>query len=267
MIEAATQAIVPEFDFQDDPIDEIVRSYLARGCALLRGFVDPAALLNLRLLLEPFFTKEPGAHVYSSDIIKAGLLDFHQYLFAEKHRELLSAIFGGDEYAPHQDTNSRRIVPSGIDDPRWQPPLAPHMDAFFHSFDFTVNFWVPFNACGDDKPSLGVVPVSFQTAGDFAGYDGNPAVASGEQHPHFGNFRPEMRALWYGDPDVRANFHSTFRNRVWTPTYQLGDAMMLSNWTLHFTHARADMNTRRENVELRFHSNASLETILHMHAE
>jgi hypothetical protein len=64
------------------------------------------------------------------------------------------------------------VDPSWMDDLRWQPPLAPHRDSCFHSFNFTVNFWVPFTACGDDKPSLGVVPVSFQTGRDFSGYDG-----------------------------------------------------------------------------------------------
>ena len=255
-----------EFDFQEAVIDEILRSYLTYGCVLLRRFVEPAALLNLRLMLEPFFTEEPGAHVYLSDIRTTGLPDFHQYLFADKHHELLSTIFGSHEYGPNPNTTtSRRVDPSWMDDPKWQSPLAPHMDSFFHSFNFTVNFWIPFNACGDDKPSLAVVPVSFQTARDFAGYDGNPA-ASGEQHPQFRNFRPEMLALWRGDPDATAKFRATFADRVWAPTYQVGDAMMLSNWTLHFTHSGPEMNTRRENVELRFESNVSLETVLQVHA-
>jgi hypothetical protein len=41
--------------------------------------------------------------------------------------------------------------------------------------------------------------------------------------------------------------------------------MMLSNWTLHLTHATPEMSKTRENLELRFWSSASLEDILHEH--
>jgi hypothetical protein len=41
--------------------------------------------------------------------------------------------------------------------------------------------------------------------------------------------------------------------------------MMLSNWTLHLTHATPRMPKTRKNIELRFCSAASLEDILREH--
>jgi hypothetical protein len=42
-------------------------------------------------------------------------------------------------------------------------------------------------------------------------------------------------------------------------------AAMLSNWTLHQTHAPPAMVKTTENIELRFWSAASLEDVLHEH--
>ena len=56
-----------------------------------------------------------------------------------------------------------------------------------------------------------------------------------------------------------------FSGRIATPTFKPGDAMMISNWTLHLTHSTPEMPKTRENVELRFWSAASLEDILREH--
>jgi hypothetical protein len=49
------------------------------------------------------------------------------------------------------------------------------------------------------------------------------------------------------------------------PAFQPGDTMILSNWTLHQTHATPSMAKTRENMELRFCSSASLQDILREH--
>lgn len=67
-----------------------------------------------------------------------------------------------------------------------------------------------------------------------------------------------------GDDAAVANFLAHFAGRIFTPSYAVGDAMMLCNWTLHFTYAHECMTRRRENVELRVSSDdrASLATLL-----
>jgi hypothetical protein len=56
-----------------------------------------------------------------------------------------------------------------------------------------------------------------------------------------------------------------FSGRILTPAFRPGDAMMMSNWTLHQTHATPATTKTRENVELRFWSAASLQHILQEH--
>jgi hypothetical protein len=80
---------------------------------------------------------------------------------------------------------------------------------------------------------------------------------------HLTHFRPAMKALCNDrDPAVIAEMRERFGDRIRTPSLEAGDAMMLSNWTLHFTHATPSMTKRRENLELRFRSSASLDDIL-----
>jgi hypothetical protein len=162
----------------------------------------------------------------------------------------------GTKFEISDDCHTRRIDPAPTET-GWQLPLEPHLDAFVHNFRFTVNFWVPFDECGRKSPSLGVVRASFAEAREFTGYDGRP------QHngpPPVWNFPNFAKAPIQFD-DLRA----AFGERVWTPEYRFGDAMMLSNWTLHFTHSAPGMINRRGNVELRFISAASLEKMSARH--
>jgi hypothetical protein len=69
----------------------------------------------------------------------------------------------------------------------------------------------------------------------------------------------------YRDPAAIAEMRERFDDCIRTPSFAPGDAMMLSNWTLHLTHATPEMSKTRENLELRFWSSASLEDILHEH--
>ena len=145
-------------------------------------------------------------------------------------------------------------------------PLGPHLDAFFHSFAFTVNFWVPFRDCGVEAPSLGVVCAPFRDIVSFSGYDGSTDAngLAGEWNlPHFDGAMQKLSSNM--KPEAIDQLRTIFGDQVWTPTYSLGDAMMLSNWTLHFTHASPNMTKRRGNVELRFLSDLTLAQVIDRH--
>ena len=147
-------------------------------------------------------------------------------------------------------------------------PLGPHLDAFFHSFAFTVNFWVPFRDCGVEAPSLGVVRAPFRDILSFSGYDGSTDAngLAGEWNlPHFDGAMQKLSSNM--KPEAIDQLRTLFGDQVWTPTYSLGDAMMLSNWTLHFTHALPEMTERRGNVELRFRSDQTLTEVLDRHTQ
>ena len=101
----------------------------------------------------------------------------------------------------------------------------------------------------------------------FTGYE-NGAELWADPAPvgQFTRFRPAMQAMSrYRDPAAIAEMRERFGDRIRTPSFAPGDAMMLSNWTLHLTHATPAMTKTRENLELRFWSSASLDDILREH--
>jgi hypothetical protein len=134
-------------------------------------------------------------------------------------------------------------------------------------FGLPVNFWLPFQECGVDAPSLGVVEAPFADIVSFTGYE-NGAEVWADPAPvgQFTRFRPAMQAMCrYRDAAAIAEMRERFDDSIRTPSFVPGDAMMLSNWTLHLTHATPDMTKTRENLELRFWSPASLDDILREH--
>jgi hypothetical protein len=258
-----------EFDFRTAPLDTVVDSYLRHGCALLRNFVDVGALGAAHALTLSAYDEVAEYHVHPHHLRDQGRPMFSDLLFAPRHRELLAQVFGEREVSISSQTATRRLNFNLVKNPpHWHRPLAPHIDAFFHAPEFTVNFWLPFQACGQDAPSLGVVAAPFGEVLDFVGFDPD-ALGWGEGAPrwNYPRFRPQMFALHDGrDAKMAAEMHDRFAGRVWRPSFAPGDAMMLSNWTLHFTHFTPAMSKRRENLELRFVSNAALGEILDEHA-
>jgi hypothetical protein len=250
-----------EVDFESSSTDQIIDAYWGDGCVLLRNFVRLESLTKLIALVGKLYEEIESVHVFPHDLKERGLPDFHEYLFAEKHYEILERLFGNDRYFVNNCTATRK-VDSARADGQWQAPLGPHLDAFFHPFAFTVNFWVPFRACGVDAPSLGVVRAPFAEAAVRAGYDGGSEPHGDHGEWNFARFFPEMfEWATSGGAAKLERMRAVFGERVWTPAYALGDAMMLSNWTFHFTHVTAAMDQRRGNVELRFSSEQSLRQI------
>jgi hypothetical protein len=248
----------PSFNFKIASIDQILHFYRQNGCVLLRNFVSRNKLSALSDHTAKLYNEINSALIFSSDLRNRNLQQFHEEIFAQKHYDLLQGILG-KKYCVSEDTASRRIdrqydiTPS----PTWQAPLGPHLDAFFHSFIFTVNFWVPFQDCGIDAPSLGVVRATFDEMVAYTGYDGGPddGFEGNVDFPaarNFACFHPDMKKLAFAMEPGRDLLRPLFGDRVWTPEYRLGDAMMLSNWTLHFTHAPESARHRRSSIELRF---------------
>jgi hypothetical protein len=236
-----------ELDFRSASIGEIGAAFRSDGCVLLRHFIALDDLNALRRALDGVM---PTGAIHFSDLemTARGGRHFFEYVFGEKHRSLVDSIVG-PHYRVSRNTVTRRID-STSDGDGYQQPLTPHLDAFFHRFAWTVNFWIPFRVCGRDAPSLGVVRAPVAEAQAFTGYDGKRRRGGAPPRWNFANFSNSSFAV----EDLRAKFGE----RVWTPEYALGDAMLLSNWTLHFTHSAPEMTEQRGNVELRFAAQASL---------
>jgi hypothetical protein len=247
-------------DFPTAEPDQIVATLLHRGCVLLSNFVDTLALERAYDVMVKAYDQVEIFHIQPGQLRQLGLPMYSDILFSQPHYDLLAKVFGGRDYEISAETASRRVG-RVREPPHWLAPLGPHLDAFIHAPRFTVNFWIPFQECGVDAPGLGVVEVS------FTGYD-NGAEVWADPAPvgEFTRFRPAMQAMCrHRDPAVIAELHERFHDRIRTPSFAPGDAMMLSNWTLHLTHATPAMTKTRENLELRFWSSASLEDILREH--
>jgi hypothetical protein len=255
-----------DIDFQTAKAETMVPAFLRQGCLLLRNFVDPAALARTYDMTLRAYDHVDGYHVRPDHLRQLGMPMYSDILFGERHFDLLRRVFGDRHYDISSETSARRVG-KVRQPPHWLPPLGPHLDAFVHPPRFTVNFWIPFQECGIEAPGLGAVQAPFADVLSFVGYENGKKVwndpAPIGQYTHF---RPAMKALHRNhDADVMAEMNERFSGRLLTPAFKAGDAMMMSNWTLHLTYATPAMTKTRENIELRFWSDASLKDILQEH--
>ena len=255
-----------QFDFPTAETKDIISTFLNQSCVLLRNFVDAAALERAYDMTLKAYERIDGYHVHPHHLREFGMPMYSDVLFGRRHFDLLREVFGKREYEISSETSARRMG-HVRKPPHWLPPLGPHLDAFVHPHRFTVNFWVPFQECGIDAPGLGVVQAPFADVRSFAGYqDGAKVWDDPAPIGSYMCFRPAMKALHRDhDPKIIAEMREHFSGQIATPTFKPGDAMMISNWTLHLTHSMPEMPKTRENVELRFWSAASLEDILREH--
>ncbi len=260
---------MPELNFRTASIDEISDAYFREGSVLLRNFVNVERLRSLSEFVDQLYEEIDEDHIFPHHLKSRNLANFHEFVFQAKHHSLLEKIFGSFPYDVSVNTATRRVrgAPSGGG--HWQAPLGPHLDSFFHEPLFTVNFWVPFRDCGLRAPSVGVVRCPFTDILRYSGYgsgvDPGPHLA---EFPHwnFDSFDNRMYALALEDEIALDHFRQHFADRIWTPAYAFGDAMMSSNWTLHFTHATPEMDQRRGSIELRFVCVQTVEAVLAAHS-
>src|SRR4051812_35081628 len=127
----------PEVSLSHSTVDAAVHHLFTSGCVMLREFAQPARIASLRRDVEALY-REDITHIYERDFRARGLPAFSEYLFEEKHRALLDAIFSAFEYEVFgPGTHARRIAAPGgrmrWHDPwggeRWQNPLGYHIDA------------------------------------------------------------------------------------------------------------------------------------------
>jgi hypothetical protein len=259
-----------ELDFTSAPLEDILAAYFREGCVLLRHFASTEMLIELMEFVDNLYREVDLPHIQPAQLRERGLGAFHEHIFDDRHYALLAAVFGENEYTVSDATAARRVAPATSIGGQWTAPLLPHLDSFVHPTQFTVNFWVPFRNCGIDAPSLGVARATFGECLEYSGYgsvsvdDAGPALAKFPSW-NYQLFDKRMYALGCNDADAIEHFQRKFNDRIWTPTYSLGDAMMLSNWTWHFSHALPTMTERRGNVELRFVSERTVEELTELH--
>ncbi len=219
------------------------------GCALLRGFADPGKLGPLIADVERL-GYDRSSLVYHRQMIEAGLPAFHEYFFTPKHYALMASL-GGSTVTDSTVARSMQPREGG----GWSSKFFPHIDGFFRCANSVVNFWVALDPCGLDAPSLAVIPVPPDEVAEFVGANVAERCDPAER---YGTFRPGMAEMAeQGLGDAMAEYQLRFAPKLWAPTYQAGDCMLFTTWTLHQTHVTPAMVMGRRNLELRFDTGVS----------
>jgi hypothetical protein len=219
------------------------QTFLKFGCAVVRGGVDREVQRTIRAAVDVAYQGTSDAHVYDKDISKAseGRLSGWELVDTALLQNFLALTFSGQEWR-RAYIAARRI--QGVrDNPDWQRPLELHLDSQFHGFDFTVNFWVPFDRCGVDAPSLQLIPLSYQKTREYSQYTGE-LLREGEPY-YFGYFRSDI-------VDPSAAIEAFGPECFLRPAMEPGDVIVSSNWIIHGSHRTPDMEKGRMNAELRF---------------
>lgn len=220
-----------------DP-DTIVADLHRDGFSVVRGCFDRARLANLAAAVDELYAIYPDRyHVEPPQIRAAGKPPLHSHVFEPAHFDVVRAFLG--ESVVSGSTTTRRIGPR---DQTHMPALAAHVDAFFHAFALTVNFWTPLQACGDGVvPGLSVWRTPLAEAKALVGFNPDaPPIGSW----NFSRFSDRWYRVAHGFEEWEPE------NRV-SPRFEVGDACVMTNWTIHAT-GPGDASARRSNVELRF---------------
>jgi SAM-dependent methyltransferase len=255
-----------QLDFCSSPVTEVVEKFLRNGSVLLHNFAENSALLRMKKDIDQLYRQIKDVHVHDHQMTERGFRDISDYIFTDKHRQLADCLFGKLQY--RTQALARRTHPVGLSDEfggAWQRPLSPRIDAFYHPMTFSVTLWVPLQECGRGTPRLGVVCTPFADVLDFVGYRDAGRVSLPAPEFNLARFNPLSRKLFEGNAAAVDTFRARYADRLWTPNYKLGDAMLLSNWTLHFTDAQPSMYRRCEDIEIRLMGQETLEQTLQRH--
>jgi hypothetical protein len=240
-------SLVPTVDrrAEDWSAEELHRTFIRYGCAIVRRAAPIQALQEIEAAILVAYSQktEPGFHVYDSDIAEAsgGRLTGYEAVDTPLLRAFLALVYEGQVYR-RDSVTARRI--QGVDgNEAWQRPLGLHLDSHFHSFQFTVNFWIPFQECGLEAPGLQLLPLAYPETRRYCGYTG--AIHREGEKSNRGYFKAD-----YFDRDaIIKNFgEKAFLRPVMKP----GDVVVSSNWILHGSYRTPQMRNGRTNIEVRF---------------
>lgn len=253
----------PDYRAGEVSADEMRHIFLKHGCIVLRDAIDPKSLAKIKRQTEDAFARlgEP-THVFEKDIIASSPNRFFRKLGAYDlvetplFSEFRNLVFKGQPYK-RQDATARRIKGRGVDTKGWQEPLKLHLDCFFHPFDLTLNFRIPFDPEGADAPGLQMVPADIRTTIEFSRYSNLP-IEGHDGLYNFSHFPTEIL-----DPASAAGVYGLRESAIterfgaecfYRPELQPGDIMILSNWLIHGTHRTPEMSKGRTSVEIRYQS-------------
>jgi hypothetical protein len=246
MPEIDADSLIPILDrrAEDWTAEGLRETFMKYGCAVVRQMAPIAALQEVEAAIAAAYSVKtsPGFHVYDADIANAseGRITGYEIVDTPLLRRFLTLVYQGQTYR-RSSVNARRI--QGVEgNETWQEPLGLHLDAHFHPFAFTVNFWVPFQECGVEAPGLQLLPLAYKETRAYSGYTG--AIHRDGQRWNRGYFRSD----YFDADDIVSDFGE---NALLRPVMKPGDLIVSSNWVIHGTYRTAQMRNGRTNMEAR----------------
>jgi hypothetical protein len=220
------------------------KTYGRHGCAIVRGAIDTQAMRDVEVAIDRAYETATDENVTEHDLEKATRGQLTGFELVERSAllsEFLNCVYRGLDYG-RLSVSGRRIrgAEFGKD---WQKPLDLHLDSQFHQLQFTVNFWIPFQPCGVDAPSLQLVPLSARKTRRYSGFTGMPSRQG--EFLNFGRFREGA----FDIGEVTRTFgEQCFLRPVMLP----GDVIISSNWIIHGSYRTSEMKKGRTSVEIRY---------------
>jgi hypothetical protein len=242
-IDASELALVLDRPLADWTADSLRECYLRHGCVIVRGAIAPALIEQARLAIDKAYQRTSEVHIDADAIAAAsgGTLTGFELVAHPTLKRFRDLVYSGQLYF-QESVTARRIQGSetGLD---WQEPLTLHLDAQFHRFRFTMNFWVPLQDCGIDSPSLQMVPLDYLTTRAYSRFTGR-RLRDGEAYQQ--GFFTEHGL------DVREVTRAFGPAALLHPIMRTGDLIVASNWLIHGSYRTPQMSQGRVSVELRF---------------
>jgi ectoine hydroxylase-related dioxygenase (phytanoyl-CoA dioxygenase family) len=217
----------------------------AHGVVLLHEVYDPAWIATVAAAVDALFDataaaaadgtlSEPAAKHYEHQAIDLQRLELDQRLVADDLAAPLTALAAALMQQPaarHPYSFLRRVSADDTDEGA-ALRLPFHQDERVLDRPL-VNAWIPFVACGRDRPGLEVVRQPLDAVVPAARHDRSIYGRAGVEIPA---------------PIVRAEY----RGRLWAPELNAGDVLVFPGTTIHRSHVTKDMAGTRTSVDLRF---------------
>jgi hypothetical protein len=217
--------------------------FLRHGCTIIREAVPHTVLKNVKNLIATAYENTADLHVYDQDIRKASAGRFSGFELVDDPliQDFLDRLYDGQTW--RRDSVTARRVNGAEINQGWQRPLPLHLDSQYHGFEFTTNFWIPFQDCGVETPALQLVPVDYIRTRKYSGFTSSPLWGSDKWNCGYfieGVFDPSAIVEEFG------------AECFLRPKMRKGDAIVASNWVIHGTYATPNMRSGRMNAEVRF---------------
>jgi|SRR5262245_47862875 len=218
-------------------------AFFAHGCAIVRGAVDVEYLARLAVSVDRAYQRTSEAHVNEGEIVAAGFgVSGFEIGDQPLLRGLLDAVFRGRENYQPAYVAARRVHGQKKDE-SFQPPLDLHVDAQYHGPRFVVNFWLPLQACGVDRPTILLVPVDRHRTRAHVGFTGERLRQGGDWY------------LDWFDLDTMTvdRVRDAFGDDCFLhPVMARGDVVIASSWIIHGSWWTKAMTRGRKSVEVRY---------------